>query len=207
MKIGFWAIIFLVAIALLVHFCIPQPAQPDHTRENDSLKVVNREILARLNDRDSADISVRQKFESLTGVLNAKIDSVSVLNRNLRNNPRVVEVTRTVPEISAAFRASDAEIFALREKVSTQADFITRHLESDSLRRIDVDSLVDNFKQQILLIGDENKSLRAQIKRSSRPLSLGISAGPAVIVTPGGQVYGGMGLSLGLTYRFPRRQR
>lgn len=45
-------------------------------------------------------------------------------------------------------------------------------------------------------------TIREKVKTPPPKLSLGITAGPSALVTPGGKVHGGIGATVGLQYRF-----
>lgn len=45
-------------------------------------------------------------------------------------------------------------------------------------------------------------TIREKVKTPAPKLSLGITAGPSALVTPGGKVHGGIGATVGLQYRF-----
>lgn len=45
-------------------------------------------------------------------------------------------------------------------------------------------------------------TIREKVKTPAPKLSLGITAGPSALVTPGGKIHGGIGATIGLQYRF-----
>ena len=45
-------------------------------------------------------------------------------------------------------------------------------------------------------------TIREKVKTPPPKLSLGITAGPSALVTPGGKIHGGIGATVGLQYRF-----
>ena len=193
-----WILLFVTLCALgwVIHF---RP-QDDSSRVIDSLaSVISRES-ALIDDLDSDRRRAWGKFDSLREAYKQNIDSLTSGAQNARRHPRVVEINRTVPEVRTAFVSDDNVINALRGRITYLDSATDSHRIADSTYTLVRDGLDDAFRSEISALND-------YIGRHDKPVSLGISAGPGLVVTPGGKVYGGLGVTVGVALKLPIKRR
>lgn len=145
-----------------------------------------------------------QKFEASKTSL---MQSVSRWRSEaLKNRPAVVVMADSVPVLNAFLAATDSVIQQQDSVISVQS----LHLVSQAKlyeNELGVMGAM-NLQQQQLTETWKNAYIKGQndLKKARRPVSLGISAGPGIIVTPTGQVYGGLTANVGVSFRLRFRK-
>ena len=134
-----------------------------------------------------------------------------------REEPPVHEIVRTdtlttydtvwkekpVPVVSYIDRWDTVEVYTVtHDTVQVELPIERKIYQEDSLYRCEIsgwrpslDTLVIYPKTTTITI---DRVQRIEPKR----WSIGVTAGPSVLVTPNGRIYGGMGATAGVSYRF-----
>ncbi len=90
----------------------------------------------------------------------------------------------------------------LHDTVRVELPIERKVYEEDSLYR----AVVSGFRPSLdtLIVWPKTTTITIEKTNTIQPSKwgFGAAAGPSVLVTPGGKVYGGIGASVGLTYRF-----
>ena len=74
--------------------------------------------------------------------------------------------------------------------------------QEDSLYRCEISGYMPNLESLTIYPTITTITIREKVKTPPPKLSLGITAGPSALVTPGGKIHGGIGATVGLQYRF-----
>lgn len=74
--------------------------------------------------------------------------------------------------------------------------------QEDSLYRCEISGYMPNLESLTIYPTITTITIREKVKTPAPKLSLGITAGPSALVTPGGKIHGGIGATVGLQYRF-----
>lgn len=201
MKNGIVIALLLLLLGAGAWILLRRGGDPGATdRKIDSLSSVINARTARIHDLDAERSRVWSKFDSLKQASDASTDSLVLLAASARKSPRVVEIIRTVPEISTAFAADDSVISTLNRRLDYLHRWIPVHRADDDAYKLSRDSLDLAF---IAKISTQEK----KIKRLDRDFVFGINIGPGVVVTREGKIYAGATASVGLTFRLRRRHK
>ena len=74
--------------------------------------------------------------------------------------------------------------------------------QEDSLYRCEISGYRPQLESLTIYPTITTITIREKVKTPPPKLSLGITAGPSALVTPGGKIHGGIGATVGLQYRF-----
>lgn len=130
-----------------------------------------------------------------------KIKEVVVIDTIVQFDTVVRE--KLVPKTSYIYKWDTVEVHTTEhDTVLAELPMERKVYEEDSIYR----AIVSGYKPSLDSLIVWNKTTTVTIDRTKTipppKWSFGVTAGPSVLVTPKGDVYGGAGVTLGWTYRF-----
>ena len=89
-----------------------------------------------------------------------------------------------------------------RDTVEVDVPIERKVYQEDSLYRVVISGWRPSLDSLSIYPTITTITIREKVKTPAPKLSLGITAGPSALVTPGGKIHGGIGATVGLQYRF-----
>ena len=130
------------------------------------------------------------------------VEAFDVQEPKLKDSTVIHHVWVKLPIAAASQDSVPASQISYPDSAQVEIPIERKVYQEDSVYR----AIVSGYKVSLhsLLIFNTTTTVTVTQTISSKPAkwSFGITAGPSALVTPSGRVYGGLGATLGLTYRF-----
>lgn len=153
--------------------------------------------LGRRTARNGAEPTIVEKADT-TSTIEAK----DVEKPNLKDSTVIHHVWVKVPVVPASQDSVPASQISPQDSALVEIPIERKIYQEDSLYRAVVSGYRVNL-DSLLIFNTTTTVTVTKIERvEPKRWSFGITAGPSVLVTPSGKVYGGLGASVGLSYRF-----
>lgn len=207
-----WALALIIMALVLAWQC--------ESKHNDTLEAklawqeLNEKegkIIAAIKAADSTMLRVeaRRVKDSLKfkARINDLVQSVNHWRGEARKvRPIVVDMSDSIPVLKAYIAATDSTIKQQDSVISVQSLHL---VNQQKLYENEIAVMgAKNLQQQQLTDVWKNAAVKREkdLKKANRPVSLGVSAGPGIIVTPTGQFYGGLTANVGVSFKLRFRK-
>jgi hypothetical protein len=206
MKYVPWALLAISLIVLALRGC-EGPA--DHSaikHKYDSAAIAGAKLVIRNNVLRSELVTMQVNYRTLQRAANEESDSLEKEVKYARLHPKVVHVIKTVSAVADAFKQDDRMIAFQKGRIRQLERLDLDYKLKDNLFHAGQDSTISNLDYRNQILTQNNAALAKDLKKQSRAFSIGIGAGPGVVIGPDGKATVGLAFTVGVNMRIRRRR-
>lgn len=130
------------------------------------------------------------------------VEAFDVQEPKLKDSTVIHHVWVKLPIAAASQDSVPASQISYPDSVQVEVPIERKVYQEDSVYRAVVSGYRVNLDSLLIFNTTTTVTVTQTIMPKAAKWSFGITAGPSVLATPSGRVYGGLGVACGITYRF-----